>query len=169
MTPMDTIFGRRSIRAYTDDAPSAEQIEQIQRAAMAAPSAGNVQPWHLIRIDNPALLQRISEIHPYARMTANAPLAFVACADPSVERFPGFWPQDLSAAVQNLLLAAHAQGLGAVWCGLYPDEDRVRDFRELLHIPDSIYPFALIPVGVPAEHKGPVDRYQPERIHSNGW
>ena len=166
---IDTILSRRSIRHYTGDPIADADINDLLRAAMAAPSAGNEQPWHFILLTERQLLDAVPAIHPHAAMTAAAPAAILACGEPALEKYPGFWVQDLAAAVQNLLLAAHGKGLGAVWCGIYPDPARMAAFRTLLDIPQTILPFALIPVGHPAEEKATIDRHRPERVHKNGW
>ncbi len=115
------------------------------------------------------LLDAIPEIHPYAVMIKGAQLAILACADPAQEKYQGNWPLDLSAAVENLLLAAHIKGLGAVWCGIFPEEDRIKGLRALLNIPASIVPFALIPLGYPAEEKIAAERFNARRIYRNQW
>lgn len=168
-TVLDVILGRRSIRLYTAEPVTRDEITELLRAAMAAPSAGNEQPWHFVVITDRSLLEAIPALSPYAGMAKRAPAAILACGDPSLEKYPGYWVQDLSAAVENLLLAAHARGLGAVWCGIYPLEERVEAFRRLLDIPSDIIPFALVSLGRPAEEKPPAERYQPGRVHENGW
>jgi len=166
---LEAIYSRRSIRKYADKPVAESDVEALLRAAMAAPSAGNEQPWHFVVITERQLLDAIPGFHPYAGMTAEAPLAILACGDPALEKYPGFWPQDLAAAVENLLLAAHAKGLGAVWVGLYPTPERVERMRQLIGIPPHIVPFALVPVGHPAESKPPGERYNPHRVHRNRW
>lgn len=166
---MENILKRRSIRQYTSEPVGEEQIEQILRAAMSAPSAGNQQPWHFVVITDRALLDRIPEIHPHARMVAQAPVAVAVCGDLSLEKHDGMWLQDCSAATQNLLLAVQALGLGAVWLGVYPREPRMEGLRRLLRLPKQVVPLALVPIGHPAEEKPPVDRFQPDRVHYNGW
>ncbi|WP_305042244.1 nitroreductase family protein [Geoalkalibacter sp.] len=163
------ILYRRSIRKYTAEPVAEPDMEDLLRAAMAAPSAGNAQPWHFVILTERRLLDAIADFHPYAGMTREAPAAILVCADPSLEKYPGYWVQDLSAAVENLLLAAQSKDLGAVWVGIYPTEERVRKVRELLAIPEPIIPFALVPFGHPAEKKPPSERYNPERVHRNGW
>lgn len=164
MEIIDAIMSRRSIRQYSDEPVSEETVEQLLRAAMAAPSAGNAQPWKFLVVRNPDLLAGIPEIHPHAKMAPQAQLAIVVCSDPSLEKYPGFWVQDVSAATQNLLLAAHGVGLGAVWCGLYPNQGRMADFRDRFDIPEEIVPFALIPMSYPAEEKGRAERYDAGRV-----
>ncbi|WP_442900326.1 nitroreductase family protein [Geoalkalibacter sp.] len=166
---MKDILYRRSIRKYTADPVSEQDMEDLLRAAMAAPSAGNEQPWHFIILTERRLLDAIADFHPYAGMAREAPAAILVCGDPALEKYPGYWVQDLSAAVENLLLAAQSKELGAVWVGIYPTEDRVHKVRELLAIPESIIPFALVPFGHPAEKKPPAERYNPQRVHRNGW
>jgi Nitroreductase len=124
-------------------------IETIIKAAMAAPSAGNQQPWHFIVITDRAKLDAIPSFHPYSKMVMQAPAAILACGDPDGKKWPAFWDQDLSAATQNMLLTARDLGLGTVWVGVYPEKDRMEGFRKLLGIPENIHPFALIPIGWP--------------------
>lgn len=166
---MDIILNRRSIRKYTDQEVSDSDIHDLLKAGMSAPSAGNQQPWHFIIIEDKEILQKIPDIHPYAGMAAQAPRALLVCGDLSEETSPGFWVQDCSAATQNILLAAESKGLGAVWAGIYPREDRVKNFTELFNLPEQVIPFSLIPVGYPAEEKGRADRFKEERIHKNKW
>lgn len=169
MEAIEAILSRRSIRNYTKQAISDEQIEMLLRAGMAAPSAGNQQAWEFIVIDDRRLLEAIPTVHPYAQMCAKAPLCLAICADPSREKYPGFWIQDCSAATQNVLLAAHALGLGAVWLGIAPGGDRARQVAGLLGLPDNIEPLALIAIGHPAETVPPVDRYDQGKTHHNQW
>ncbi len=166
---MKAIFERRSIRKYTSEDISENDEEKLLRAAMAAPSAGNQQPWHFIVIRNRKTMEGIQEFHPYASMLDHAPLAIVVCAEPGLEKFPGFWPQDCSAATENLLIAAQDMGLGTVWLGVYPLEDRVEGARKMIGIPESVVPMAIIAVGHPAESKEPSDRYDASRVHHEQW
>lgn len=169
MDVMKAIFTRRSIRKYTDQPVSDELMETLLRAAMAAPSAGNQQPWHFVVIRDRKVLDKIPEFHPHSKMLYQAPVAILVCGDPTVEKYEGRWPLDCSAATENLLLAAHAKGLGAVWLAVYPVEERMAKLRELLGIPEHINPFALISLGHPAEEKEPADRYKKERVHQDKW
>jgi len=165
---LDMILSRRSIRAYTPEPVTEEQIEQLLRAAMSAPSANNEQPWQFVVIDDRALLDIIpDDVHPYSQMLKEAPLAILICGEPRRQHHAGFWEQDCAAATENLLLAAHALGLGAVWLGVHPREKRVEGLRRLLRLPDDLIPFALIAVGHPAEKKPPADRYDPARVRRN--
>jgi nitroreductase len=163
------ILTRRSIRRYRPSLVPETVIEELLRAAMHAPSARNEQPWHFIVVDNRELLDQIRNSHPYAAMLSEAPLAIIVCGDTSLELSPGYWPVDCAAATQNLLLAAHARGLGSVWLGVYPRAERMDKIRDLFHLPQKVQPFAVIALGEPAENKPTPDRYKPERVKRNGW
>jgi nitroreductase len=169
MDALEAINTRRSIRAYSARPVSLDRVRELVRAAMHAPSAGNEQPWHFIILTERAILDRIPDFHPHAGMVAEAPVAVLVCADPRQEKHPGMWVQDLAAATQNLLLAAHAMGLGAVWVGIHPREERIQALRELIPMPEAIVPFALVPLGYPTEQTESEDRFRPERIHTNIW
>lgn len=169
METLEAIFTRRSIRKFKADPVPKEMLEAVLRAAMAAPSAGNAQPWHFIIVDAKEILEEIPKLNPYAKMATEAPLSILVCADLNLEKFKGFWVQDVSAAVQNLLLAAHDLGLGAVWTGIYPVEERVEGFRRLFKLPENIVPLALVPIGFPNQDYAKVDRFKKERIHYNTW
>ncbi len=166
---MDAILTRRSIRKYTAQPVSDELVTGLLRAAMAAPSAGNQQPWEFVVVRNRKLLESISTASPYAGMVGEAQLAVIVCGNLDREQRVGFWVQDCAAATENLLIAAHAVGLGAVWLGFYPREDRVALLRSLLRLPDRIIPLAVVPIGYPAEHPDPADRFEPERVHLDHW
>lgn len=169
MNILETILSRSSIRKYTTQAVSAEIVEKLLRVAMSAPSAGNHQPWHFVVIDDRELLDAIPAVHPYSQMLKEAPLAILVCGDLQLDKQAGLWVQDCSAATENLLLAAHALKLGAVWLGVYPREKRMAGLRELLLLPENVIPFSLISIGHPAEEKSPSNRYQKARIHHNRW
>jgi nitroreductase len=169
MEALEAIFTRRSIRAYTPEPIPRATVETLLRAAMSAPSAGNQQPWQFLVIDDRATLDRLPAIHPHAEMTRQAALAIVVCGDLHLEKHAGYWVQDCSAAAENLLLAAHALGLGAVWTGIHPVEQRVAAFRTFFGMPAHLVPLCLIPIGRPAESAGPVDRFRADRVHTNRW
>ena len=171
MDAMEAIFSRRSIRKYTEQPIGDEVIEQLIKAGMAAPSAHNEQPWHFIVIRDRSLLDEIPNIHPYAQMLKEAPAAVAVCADPALEKNKGlgYWILDCSAATENILLAAHALGLGACWLGFHPRPERKEALRKLLKLPEHIEPFCVIALGYPAEQKGAADRYKQGRIHNDGW
>jgi nitroreductase len=169
MDAMEAIFSRRSIRKYTSQKVSEKVVEELLKAGMAAPSAGNQQPWHLVVIDDRKILDEIPTVHPYSEMLKEAQVAILVCGDLKAEKHTGYWVQDCSAATQNILLAVEAQGLGGVWLGVYPREDRVSGIRKLLNLPDHIVPLSLVPVGYKGERKPPADRYDASRVHRNGW
>jgi len=146
-----------------------ETIEELLRAAMSAPSAGNEQPWQFLVIDDRKKLDSITGVNPNAKMCKEAQAAILVCGDTTKEKYPGFWVQDCAAATQNILLAAHERGLGSVWTGIYPIPERVQGFRQLLAIPDTIIPFCLVPLGYPAKESPQVDRFQRDRVHYNSW
>lgn len=169
MNVLDAIATRRSIRKYTDEAISEAQIETMLKAAMAAPSAGNQQPWQFIVMDDKEILEKVSNLSPYIKFAAKSPLSIMVVGDRSVEKYPGNWMLDCSAAIQNLLLAAHAEGLGATWCGLWPEEDRVEAARELIGSPESTVPLAVIVLGHPDQNLKAQDRFDASRVHKNVW
>ncbi len=165
----EVVYTRRSIRAYCEQEVEEAAVERVLRAAMAAPSAGNQQPWQFIVIRDREKREAIPAIHPYARMVLQAPVAILVCGDPDGKKYPQYWQQDCSAATQNLLLAARDQGLGTVWCGVYPDQTRIDGFRKLLAIPSHILPFALVPLGWPGIIFQAVERFNPAVIHYEQW
>jgi nitroreductase len=169
MDAMQAIFSRRSIRKYTAANVSDPVIEEILKAGMSAPSAGNQQPWHFVVLRDRKLLDAVPSFHPHSKMLAEAQAAVLVCGDESLEKHKGYWVQDCSAAVENMLIALQANGLGAVWLGIYPREDRVAGMRKLLNIPERVIPFALISIGYPGEKKGPEDRYDRTRVHRDKW
>jgi nitroreductase len=169
MDAIEAIMTRRSIRKYSDQPVGRETIEVLLRAAMAAPTAGNQQSWRFVVIDDPGLLARIPTFHPYAQMLPEAKAAIVVCGETVSERHPGYWVQDCAAATYAILVAARAVGLGAVWLGVYPSEERVAGFVQLLGLPGEITPLSCVPLGYPAEQKPPSDRYDPDKVRSNGW
>ena len=166
---MKEIFKRRSIRKYSKLPISDSDIENLLRAAMAAPSAGNQQPWEFILIKDKNILADITKVHPYSQMLKEAQLAIVICADLDKEKLSGYWVQDCSAATENILIESQYLGLGSVWLGVYPREDRVKGIKELLNLPVRVLPLSIVSLGYPAEKKEPSNRYDKSRIHINKW
>ena len=166
---MDPVMARRSIRKYTEEPVSDDQVRRLLEAAMAAPSAGNQQPWHFVVVRDRGLRERVPGIHPYAEMVRQAPVAILVCGDPTLEKHKGFWVQDCSAATENILVEAVQLGLGAVWLGIHPVEERVEAFRLAFGLPKHVIPLAMIAVGHPAEQKPPADRFDPARVHHDRW
>ena len=166
---LDYILDRRSIRRFTDQKIDSKQIKAILTAAMYAPSAVNMQPWHFVVIDESSMMEMIMEIHPYARMLQTASHAVVVCGDEQLQHDDGYWVVDCGAATQNLLLAAHTLGLGACWVGLHPREERKSAFSRLLKLPSHVKPFSLVALGYPEEQKPRPDRFHSEKVKFNGW
>ena len=164
---LDTIFARRSIRQYTNEPVSKEQIKKLLEAAMAAPSASNRKPWHFVVITDRAKLDALAEKHPHAKMLFQATLAIAVCGDTRLS--DRFWVQDCSAATENILLAATALGLGSVWLGVHPNPERETAIREVLGVPAGIAVLNVISLGHPAEKKEPRTQYDESRVHMNGW
>ena len=169
-TIVENIMTRTSIRNYTDQKVSADTIETLLRAGMAAPTAVNKQPWHFVVVIDQDKLEALATANPNAGMAKKAPLAIVVCGDMKKTLEGGgraFWIQDCSAATENILLAAHALGLGAVWTGTYPNEERVAAVTDILKLPETIIPLCTIVIGYPAEHPQPKDKWNPENVSYN--
>lgn len=164
---INNIMTRTSIRDYTSEGVEEEKVETLLRAAMAAPTAGNKQPWVFVVIKDKAIQDSISANFKPAKMVRKAPLAIVVCGDLN-KTFPGdgvtYWVQDTSAATENMLLAAHSLNLGAVWCGVYPIPSRVDYLKKLLDLPDNLVPLNVVAIGYPAENPAPKDKWKPENI-----
>jgi nitroreductase len=159
---VDWIKARRSIREYTSQPVTDEQIQTLLEAAMAAPSSSNLKPWEFIVVRDAGLKQELSQVHAYADMAADASVVFVVCGRPGDSRH---WVEDCSAATENLLLAATALGLGAVWVGIYPRPERENEVQRILHLPEGWRALCIVPVGHPAETKEPRTQYEPARVH----
>ena len=166
---IETIMTRTSIRQYKDQPVEQEKIDIMLKAAMAAPTALNLQPWHFIVIDDKKTIDMLS-----GRQPTNAPLLIAVCGDTDKTvmpdgkgKLPDFWVQDVSAAIENLLLAAHAQGLGAVWTGVYPIMERTAEVANVLNCPSNIIPVAVVRVGYPDESPQPKNKFKEENISYN--
>ncbi|GAB6085203.1 nitroreductase family protein [Alkaliphilus crotonatoxidans] len=166
---MKEIFERRSIRKYTNEEVSAEKVRELLRAAMAAPSAGNGQPWEFVVVRDKGCFNQIMEVHPYSKMLKDASVAIVVCGDTEKEKYGGYWVQDCAAATQNILLMAQHLGLGAVWLGVHPTEDRVKAVQKILSLPEAVIPLSIISIGYPAEERKPENRYDQSKIHYEKW
>ena len=161
---MESIFHRTSVRRYQSRPVEKEKIEAMLRAAMQAPSAGDQQPWEFYVVTDREKLEALSRVHPYAGMVRDAPAAIVSAYRKECW-MPDFAQIDLSIAMENLWLETDAQGLGGVWLGIAPMEDRMRAVEEIIGIPDSLRAFAVFPFGYPAEERGQRDRFDAGRIH----
>ena len=169
MNTIESILNRRSVRKYTDRQVDSAVIEQLLRASMYAPSARDSRAWHFVVIDDRALLDQIPTFHPNAAMIKEAPVAIAVCGDLHKEKRVEYLSLNCSAATQNILLAAQDAGLGAVWLGVYPNQDRADGLTRLLGLPEHIVPISLIALGHPAEAPTTEDRYDAAKIHRNGW
>lgn len=169
---INNIMTRVSVRNFTGEKISDEQIETLLRAGMAAPSAINKQPWAFVVIKDEAILAKLGEALPYSRCSNKPAIAIIPCGDLSKAipgEMAGFWINDVSSATENILLAAHAMGLGAVWTGLHPDMNRAKMVQEMLGMPEHIIPLCIVPVGIPAENPEIKDKFNTDNIHYNAW
>ncbi len=168
MDAMQAILTRRSIRRYTSERVSDEEVQQLLQAAMSAPTAAN-QPYHFVVVRDRGLLEAIPNFHPHATMLKTASVGILVCGDPTIETLKGRWVLDCAAATENMLIAANARGLGACWVGIYPVEERIQGMRNLLGIPEHLVPLSMVSLGSAAEKKAPPERFKPERIHYDRW
>lgn len=166
---IENIMTRTSVRQYKDQPVEQEKIDIMLKAAMAAPTAVNLQPWHFIVITDKQTIGLLSGQQP-----TNAPLLIAVCGDTDKTttpdgkmKLPDFWVEDISAATENLLLAAHALGLGAVWTGVYPAMDRTAEVANVLNCPKNIVPMAVVRIGYPDESPEPKDKFKEENISYN--
>lgn len=166
----DGLLTRRSIRKYTGGRIEDDKILSILKAGMYAPSANNTRPWHFIVVDDREKIEKIMKAHPYAAMLAEASHAIVVCGDETLQNGPKYFPLDCSAATQNILLAAHGLGYGAVWLGVEPREERKKAVSEIFGLPSHIHPVSIVSVGIPVRipEKTP-RRFEPEKIRRNQW
>ena len=165
------ILGRRSIRAYASGDVGESDITRLLQEAMAAPSAVAKDPWRFVVIRKRETLSAIAAALPNGGMLATAPLGIIVCGDLDAahDRQLSYLLQDCSAAIENLLLGAHALGLGACWLGIHPREDRVSKLKEILSLPPSVIPVAGIAIGRPGEEREPRTRFNPEYLHWEKW
>ena len=164
-------FARRSVRKYQPRPIPAAVIQDVLEAAMAAPSANAKDPWEIIVVQNPDTLAKIAAGLPYGKMLAGAPVGFVVCG--ALQRVNGqhlsYLLQDVSACIENLLLALSMLGLGGVWLGVHPREDRIAHLRDLFKLPEHILPIGVIAAGYPAESPAPRTRFVAGRAHLEKW
>ena len=166
---MNEIFHRISVRKYEDRPVEPEKIERMLRAAMAAPSACNQQPWEFYVVTDRETLKKLSKVHMYTGMTARAPAAIVSAYRTKTYRVDCYRPEyaqiDMSIAMENLWLETQALGLGGVWLGIAPDEGRMKKVAEIVGMPDTLRAFAVFPFGYPAESRPQQDRFDESRVH----
>ena len=171
---LENIASRKSVRSYADGKVPQEMVEVLLRAAMAAPSAKNRQPWEFVVVDDRATLDILAGKLRYAKMLAHAPLAIIVCAETMIVHSDGsfsenpFWEHDASAATENLLLAAEALGLGAVWTAA-SDPERSAAVKSVISMPESVMPLCVIPIGFPAGDEHPKDKWNPAKVHHGKW
>ncbi len=169
MELMDAILTRRSIRKYSKQEIAKEEILELLKAGMYAPSAVNKQPWEFVVFSDETIIEEIISVHKNAKMLLEANVAILVCYDEDQQHDEGYGPVDCSAATQNILLAAHSRGLGACWIGIYPRENRMLKLKELFGLPKNIVPFSVISLGKPSEIKEQPQRYNPKKVHFDKW
>ncbi len=176
---LEVIYTRRSIRSFTGQAIPRESLVKILKAGMAAPSARNIQPWAFVVVTERGLLDSLCERLPYAKMLDKAGAAIIVCGIPGKDAAYGgqykdaiggkYWVMDCSAAAENILLACHAMGLGAVWTAAYPNEDRMAVVKDIIGLPEDVIPLAVIPIGVPKDKGKVIDKFKEANIHWERW
>ena len=171
MDVFEAIHTRRSVRKFTQDPVSEEAIKTMLSAAMVGPTAGNGQTWRFVVVTDKDLLAKIPTVQKHAYMATRSAATIIMCADSGAERYEGreYWVQDCAAAMQNMLLAARALGLGACWCGLHPVKEWEDGIREIFAIPEHIHILGLCAIGHAARPQERADRFDPEKVHYNRW
>jgi nitroreductase len=170
MDLLEGLLTRRSKREYSGDVISDDDIIEIIRAGMYAPSANNRRPWHFIIVNERSILDNIMRVHPYSAMLRKASHAIIVCGDDRLKSSHLYYPYDCSAATQNLLLATHALGYGAVWLGVEPRPERIKAISDIFGLPPYIHPVSIVSIGIPVETRSEVpDRFEPEKIRRNHW
>ncbi len=166
---LEAIRNRRSIRKYLNKPISDEKLMALLRSAMQAPSARNTQPWEFVVTQSRDIMNRIPEFHPYASMVPSSGAVILVCGNKELQSETEYILEDCSAAIQNILLEAVNQELGAVWLGVYPRMDRIKGMINLFNLPDHILPVALVSLGFPGETKDFEDRFTKAKIHKDIW
>ncbi len=162
---MNAIFKRKSIRSYKSKKVPDKLIKKILMAGMAAPSSWNSKPWFFIVIKERKTMDEIAERHGYANMCHEAYCAILVCANTENMKEKEFFPQDCAAATENMLIEATHLGLGSVWIGIYPNEDKMKLLRELTALPEKLIPFSLVVIGYPKEKKKSKKIYYSEKVY----
>jgi len=168
---LKVIHQRKSVRNFTGESITQEEIDTLLKAAMSAPSAVNCQPWEFIVVTERATLDALGDALPYAKMIYRAGATVVVCGIPAKahKQLVEYAVIDSSLASENLLLAAEAMGLGAIWTAAYPYPDRMASVRSILHIPEEIIPLNVIPIGHPTGEDAPKEKFRQEKIHQEKW
>ncbi len=162
---MNSIFHRISVRKFEDRPVEQEKLDKILRAGMQAPSAMNQQPWEFYVVTNKETIQKLSETSPYSKSAAGAPVIIVPAFRKEGLPVQALATVDMSISLENIWLETDELGLGGVWMAVHPDPERVGAVREILGMPENLEPFALFPMGYPAESRAQQDRYDESRIH----
>ena len=168
---MDTqtaIFTRRSVRAYTGVPVSDDDLHDILRAGFSAPTCANFRPWQFVVVRERATLEAVCRVQG-SRFMLQAGCGIVVCGDKTIHENEYYLNQDCCAAIENMLLLAHGLGLGGLWMGLNPHEEKAEHLRRVLQLPDEVLPMAFLAIGEPAEHREAQDRYNAERVHFDHW
>ena len=163
----ENIFARRSIRKYSSLPVNPDDLNLLLEAGMAAPSGKNLKPWHFVTVTKREILDNLAEAHPYGKMLLEATAAIAVCGQ--IDISPDYWIQDCSAATENILVAAAGIGLGTVWLGCHPREERVTAIKKVLQIPEEVGVLSLIAIGHPAEEKESRTQYDAARAHMDKW
>ena len=166
---LTAIKTRRSIRSFKDQDVPKQIVEELLRCAMHAPSAGGAAPWDFVVIKDKEILKQIGQINPYATFAVKSPLSILVCGNLQREKFPNYWIEDTSAAMENLLVAVNALGLGACWTGIYPMQDRVEAISKLIKLPETVIPMGLAVIGYPEKIPETKDRFDLDRVHYDIW
>ena len=169
MDAIETLLTRRSVRKFTDQNISDEELRVLLDCAMSAPSACNEQPWEFLVLRAAANRELVSRTTPYTHMAAQAPLVIVVCGNLAREKAAGFWPQDCSCAIENMMLAARAMGIGSVWCGVHPMPDREEYLKKAFNLPESIIPFGIVCLGYPDRDFHKAERFNEAFVHHEKW
>lgn len=168
---LENILNRKSVRHYIEGKKIPDtEIQTLLKAGMAAPSARNIQPWEFIVVDNRKILDKLAERNQYGKMLFTASHAIIVAGNTDkMGEHQDFWQQDVAAATQNIMLMAEAMGLGSVWIGVYPKDERVQISKEELNLPDNIIPFNIISLGYPDGTDKPKDKWNKDNVHYNGF
>lgn len=168
---ISVIHNRKSVRNFNGESITQNEIDILLKAAMAAPSAVNCQPWEFIVVTDRKILDKLGDVLPYAKMIYKAGAAIIVCGSPEKahKNFVEYAIIDSTLASQNILLAAEAIGLGAIWTAAYPYPDRMKSVKTILNIPAHIIPLNVIPIGHSTGEDKPKEKFNPEKIHQERW
>ena len=169
MNVLEAINSRRSIRKFIGKTIDEQDLKTILGAGFQAPSAHGLEPREFVVVRDAKIIEKIVQFHGYAKMLPQAGCGIVVCGDKTKQNVFGFLISDCSASVQNMLLAAHGLGLGAVWCGLYPREHLIEGMTDVLNLPEHIIPVGMVVVGIKDEKKSAINRYNEDKIHYDRW